>query len=63
MKRFCTTFQAIDKTDGNIKTYSGNDVYSTSHADAEQYVKEFAPYLTVIGEFVEEIELSNIEMN
>ena len=56
MKRYTTKFTAIDKTDGNLKTFIGNDVYSNSQRDAEVYVKQYFPYLTIIGEFVSEVD-------
>jgi len=56
LKRYCTTLQAIDKTDGRIKTFVGNDVYSYSQEGAEAMVRASLPYLTIIGEFVAEID-------
>jgi hypothetical protein len=56
MKRFSTSFRAIDKTDGSIKTFVGNDIYSSSQQDAEVYVKQYFPYLTILGEFVSEVD-------
>ena len=56
MKRYTTSFQAVDKSDGLIKTFIGNDVYSYSQQDAEAYVKSYAPYLTIMGEFVSEVD-------
>ena len=56
MKRFTTSFKAIDNNDGKLKTYVGNDVYSYSQQDAEAYVKSYAPYLTIMGELVSEVD-------
>jgi len=56
MKRFTTSFKAIDRTDGSIKTFVGNDVYSDSQQDAEVYVKKYFPYLSIMGEFVSEVD-------
>ena len=56
MKRYTTKFTAIDKTDGNLKTFIGNDVYSYSQEGAEALVKRSMPYLTIIGEFISEVD-------
>jgi len=56
MKRYITTFQAIDKTDGMIKTFEGNCVYSSDQETAETMVKNNFPYLTIVGEFVSEVD-------
>ena len=56
MKRYSTTLQAVDKSDGLLKTFIGNDVYSYSWDDAEVYVKQYFPYLTIMGEFVSEVD-------
>lgn len=50
---FVTTFQSIDKTDGQIKTFVSNwCLEAISWDDAELKVKKFYPYLTIMGEYV-----------
>jgi len=56
MKRYITTFQALDRNDGKIKTFVGNDVYSSDRETAETMVKNNFPYLTIVGEFVSEVD-------
>jgi hypothetical protein len=56
MKQFTTKFKAIDSTDGELKTWGGMRINARSFNEAEKICAEKYPYLTVVGEFVEEID-------
>jgi len=60
MKRYSTVFSAIDKTDGSIKTFAGNDVYSYSKEDAEVYCEKYFPHLTITGEHEEDVNENDL---
>jgi len=57
MRRFLTTFQAIDKTDGKIKTFISEwHLLAISWEEAEILIKTKYPYLTLRGEYICEID-------
>ena len=56
MKRYTTVFRAIDSTDGNLKSYVGPEVFSSSHEEAQAFCNRTMPYCKVIGEFVSEVD-------
>jgi len=58
MKEYCTQFRAVDQTDGMVKLWGGPRLKAGSFDEAEKICKEQFPYLTVIGEFIEEIEFN-----
>lgn len=56
MKRFITTFQAIDKTDGHLKMFVGQNIFAKDENEAKIIIEINFPYLCVIGELIKEID-------
>lgn len=64
MKTFTTTLQAIDKTDGLLKTFVGKSIIANDENEAKVICNTFFPYLSVLGEHVAEIDdVTGIEIN
>lgn len=64
MKQFATTLQAIDKTDGLVKTFVGQNIIADNFDEANEIVKKFFPYICILGEIVKEIdEKTGMEIN
>ena len=61
MKKFVTKFQAVDQTDKKLKWFL-SDLYimATNWESAEIFVKLFYPHLTIVGEFVAEIDFNTM---
>jgi hypothetical protein len=62
IKQFTTKFKAIDSTDGELKTWGGMRIKARSFDEAEKICAERYPYLTVVGEFVEEIDFDTAKI-
>lgn len=57
MKIYTTIIEAIDPKDGQLKTYTGQNVFGSSFEDAQKRCDEIGKgYLQVYGEFIQEIE-------
>lgn len=57
MKLFATTLQAIDPTDGQLKTFMGEFIPAFTETMARDYCTENGlGYLSVIGEVMEVID-------
>ena len=56
MKKYITEFRAYCNESKEIKTFAGKEIEANSPDEANAYCKEFAPYLTVVGEKVCEFE-------
>lgn len=64
MKTFATTFQAIDKTDGFLKTFVGQNIFAENENKAKEIVAECLPYLSILGEIIKETDnKTGIEIN
>jgi len=64
MKQFITTFQAIDKTDGILKTFVGQNIIANNEIEAKEICKINFPYLCIFGELVKEIDsVTGVEIN
>lgn len=59
MRIFLTEIRAIDPKDGQLKTWSGENIEALTFGLAEQCCKENKGYLKVIGELVAEIPCKN----
>lgn len=56
MKTFVTKLQAIDKSDGQIKTFFGQNILANNWHEAELICKTHFPYLKVHGELICELD-------
>ena len=57
MRKFVTSFIAINRTDGKMKKFLSEwYLLATSFEEAEKIARERFPYLTIEGEFVCEID-------
>lgn len=56
MAKYVTTFQAVDKTDGFLKTWVGPVIFANNLEEANLVIKNKFPYLCVQGEFVSETD-------
>ena len=68
MNKFVTMLNAIDKTDGKIKTFFGQEIIANDWNEAEEIVKNNFPYLTIHGQKVCEIDeltgkVDNFQLN
>lgn len=52
MKTYLTEFTAIEISSGQPILYAGINICAKSFEDAEEYAKEYHPYLKVIGEAI-----------
>jgi len=50
MKTYITTLQAIDKTDGLLKQFIGQNIMANNIDEAEEICITSYPYLEVLGE-------------
>ena len=50
MKTYITTLNAIDKNDGLIKLFVGQNILANNWDEAEEICIECFPYLTILGE-------------
>lgn len=55
MNLYLTEFRAKDLFDGELKTYAGPRIEAVSRRMAEEYCRNFHPYLRVIGELQAEM--------
>jgi len=51
---FCTTFKAIDTSDGILKTWRGQDIEASSWEEAEAYVNNHLGHLSIDGHLLRE---------
>ena len=61
MKTYVTKMQAIDKSDGQIKTFFGKNILANSWDEAEKICETHLPYLSVHGELVCELEFEDLK--
>ncbi len=61
MPKFATELQAIDKTDGIIKTFMGEYINANNFTEAENICKKEKPYLKVIGQLVCELDFETLK--
>lgn len=55
MKTYATIFKAINRTTGEMNTFSGERIHALTFGLAEEYCRQYKPYLKVIGVVLSEI--------
>ena len=63
MKTYVTKLQAIDKTDGVLKTFFGQNILANNWEEAELICKTHFPYLSVHGELICKKKKKNLKEN
>lgn len=56
MKEWTTSLQAIDPINGKLYTWCGPNIKADTEELAQKWCEENMGYLTVVGEFIEEID-------
>lgn len=61
MKKWVTEIRAIDPSDGKLKSWQGPHVDANTKEEGEEWCRKNAGYLSILGEFVGEIDWDDVK--